>query len=259
MSKVDRVGERNINNFGSEMIIVEYKNAHDMDVYFPEYNWTFKHTGYNKFKKGNIKCPYEKRCYNTGYLGEGEYKTKENGKLTRVYRVWYHMLTRCYDPKYHEKYPTYINCEVCEEWHNYTNFGDWFVDNYYEVKNEIMCLDKDILNKGNKVYSPENCVFVPQNINMLFVKCDKNRGDYPIGVSYNKRDKKFEAQCGVYNFEENKKKPKFLGYYETPEKAFKAYKQFKENYIKEVAEYYKEQIPQKLYDALYNYEVDMND
>ena len=34
--KINRKGEENINNFGSKMVIVEYRKAMDMDVYFPE-------------------------------------------------------------------------------------------------------------------------------------------------------------------------------------------------------------------------------
>ena len=73
----------------------------------PEYNWTFKHTIYTTFKKGNIKCPYEPRYFSKGYLGEGKYKVLENGKLTDEYRIYFDMLRRCYDPKYQEKYSTY--------------------------------------------------------------------------------------------------------------------------------------------------------
>ena len=55
------------------------------------------------------------------------------------------------------------------------------------------------------------------------------------------------------------KKQNFLGYYNTPEEAFQAYKQFKENYIKQVADEYKELIPEKLYNAMYEYEVKIED
>ena len=257
--KINRINEIKLNNFGSKMIIVKYKNANDIDVYFPEYDCIIKHTNYNNFKKGNIKCPYERRYYGVGYLGKGKYKIKINNKTTKCYETWNRMLQRCYDPKHHEKYPTYINCKVDEEWLCYQNFAEWYYENYYEIENEIMCLDKDILRKGNKIYSPDNCVFVPERINNLFVKCDKSRGDYPIGVCYNEHRKKFITQCSIYDFKENKKKIKRLGYYDTPEKAFKSYKQFKEKYIKEVADYYKDLIPTKLYDAMYLYKVEMDD
>lgn len=171
--EINRIGERNYNNFGSEMVIVNYNGCMDIDVYFPEFDWIFKHAKYNNFKKGEIKCPYERRFYNVGYLGEGKYKVSENGKNTRVYDTWKAMLQRCYSEKEHERHPTYIGCEVYEGWHNFQNFAKWYDNNYYEVDNEKMCLDKDILNKGNKIYSPDTCIFVPETINKLFIKNDK--------------------------------------------------------------------------------------
>jgi hypothetical protein len=117
-----------------------------------------------------------------------------------------------------------------------------------------MCLDKDILYKGNKVYSPETCVFVPERINILFVKSDKIRGEYPIGVTWRKDRGRFSSRCcdahGTY-------KP--LGCYDTVEGAFNAYKTFKEKVIKQVADEYKHLIPNKLYQAMYNYQVEIND
>lgn len=258
--KTDRIEEKNINNFGSKMVIIEYRKYNDIDVYFPEYNWTFKHTRYSDFKKGEIKCPYERRTYGIGYLGEGKYKTKENGEKTKCYNVWHDMLKRCYSEKCHKKQPTYKNCKVHDKWLNFQNFAKWYYDNYYEIEGERMCLDKDILHKGNKIYSPDTCVFVPYNINTLFTKNDKFRGEYPLGVCYHHdRDKKFSARCSVYNFEENKKKQIHLGYYDTPNEAFEVYKEFKENYIKEVADYYKKNIPDKLYNAMYEYKVEIDD
>jgi hypothetical protein len=258
-SKVNRVGEENINNFGSKMIIVRYRKYSDIDVYFPEYNWTFKNTGYNQFKKGKIKCPYEPRVYEHGCLGEGKYKSKENGEHTKCYEVWRSMLKRCYDFKFHEKESTYKGCEVYKDLLNFQNFGLWFDDNYYEIEGEKMCLDKDILVKDNKIYSPETSVFVPEKINLLFAKRQNHRGEYPIGVSYDKYAKKFISQCSIYDYEENKIERKRLGYYETSEEAFESYKKFKEQNIKEAADYYKDKIPSKLYNAMYNYQVEITD
>ena len=257
MSKIDRIGETGINTFGSEMVITGYRKAIDIDVYFPQYNWTAKDRTYRSFKNGNIKCPYEKRTYDVGYLGEGEYKCKENGKLTKCYTTWNSMFQRCYDKKLHEKHPTYINCQVCEEWHNFQNFAKWRCENYYEVGNERMHLDKDILVKYNKIYSPETCIFVPQTINLLFTKQDKKRGDSPIGTS--PRNGKYEVNCSLINPQTGKSKQEYLGLYDTQEKAFKIYKYYKEKNIKEVADYYKEHISQKLHNAMYEYEVEIND
>lgn len=256
-SKIDRTGEKNINNFGSEMIIVDYRKWDDVDVYFPEYNWIIRNKTYGNFKKGEIKCPYEPSVCGVGYVGEGKYKASENGKATRVYNTWHNMLKRCYSEKYHKRHPTYINCSASEEFHNFQNFGEWDEDNYYEIEGEKMCLDKDILVKHNKIYSPETCIYVPNNINMLFVKKQNDRGKSVIGT-YPFRGK-YQVKCHILNLETGKSKNKFLGYYDTQEKAFDIYKQFKEDYIKQVANYYKGKIPTELYDALYRYEVEIND
>ena len=85
---MNRVGEENVNNFGSKMIIVRYKTNKDIDVYFPEYNYTVINRCYSDFKRGYIKCPYERRAYGVGYLGEGKYKFKENSKNTIYYDKW---------------------------------------------------------------------------------------------------------------------------------------------------------------------------
>lgn len=256
--KKNRIGETGTNNFGSTMVIVEYRNALDIDIYFPEYNWTAKGMQYSNFKKGNIKCPYERTVYGVGYIGEGKYKVSENGKNTRVYDTWKAMLQRCYSEKEHERHPTYIGCEVYEGWHNFQNFAKWYKDNYYEVGNEKMCLDKDILFKGNKIYSPDTCIFVPETINKLFIKNDKNRGESVIGATLCKNGK-YQAQCNIINPETGKSKQEYLGLYDSQEKAFQVYKYHKERNIKQIADYYKIHIPQKLYDAMYNYEVEIDD
>lgn len=260
MSKfTDRTGETILNNFGSEMIIVEYRGALDIDVYFPQYNWIARSVQYSSFKNGEIKCPYEKRLYGHGFLGEGKYKTKENGKHTKCYEIWNSMLQRCYSEKCHEKRPSYKVCTVSKEWLNFQNFAKWYDNNFYEIEGQRIELDKDILIKGNKIYSSDTCIFVPHNINTLFIKPYKCRKELPIGVVYYKQTRKFRAQCGIYDLKENKRKMKNLGYYDTPQQAFEVYKQFKEQYIKEVADYYKDQIPKKLYDAMCNYEVYITD
>ena len=258
MNKTDRIGERNYNTFGSEMIIIEYRNAIDIDIYFPEYDWATKNVTYQNFKKGRVLCAYEPRVYGVGYIGKGEYKVSENGKNTRAYKTWHSMLQRCYDEKLHEKRPTYIGCTVCDEWHNFQNFAKWYEENYYEIEGERMELDKDILDKHNKIYSPDTCIFVPQTINKLFIKCDKLRGELVIGTSLCENGK-YQVLCRMINPKTGKSKKEYLGLYDTQEKAFEVYKYYKENYIKQIADYYKEQIPEKLYNGMYNYIVEITD
>ena len=249
-NRIDRIGEEKTNNFGSLMRIIKYRNNKDIDVFFPEYGWTKEHTSYNCFIKGNIKTPYECRTFGKGCLGNGIYSLLNNKE---VYKTWNGMLRRCYEPKYHVEKPTYKDCEVCDEWLNFQVFAKWYYTNFYQIPGELMSLDKDILCKGNKIYSPDTCIFVPKKINSLFVKRDNDRGDFPIGVFFDKSTKKYRAQCNM------NEKRKSLGRYNTPEEAFEVYKQYKEQYIKEVAEEYKNVIPQKLYNAMINYEVEIDD
>lgn len=254
---LDYIGKIQYNNFGSKMEIIRFKNKSDMDIYFPQYDWVAEHKYYNDFQRGSIKCPFEPTVYGIGFYGVGKYKSRENGIKTNVYKEWYNMFARCYG-NYKKRNITYEDCHVCEEWHNFQNFAKWHEENYYTINDKKMCLDKDILYKGNKIYSPNTCVFVPQRINVLFIKSGKIRGDYPIGVAYNKRDNVFESWISKCS-NDKKKKQIYLGRYNTFEEAFQVYKIEKEKYIKQVADEYKLYIPKKLYDAMYKWEVDMND
>lgn len=251
--RTERIGEENYNKFGSLMIIKDYRKYNDIDVYFPEYDWVYKNTTYDGFKKSQLRCPYEPTSYGVGYIGEGEFVTSINHESTRVYDVWHHMLERCYSDIQDRKYPSYKGCWVCDEWHNFQNFARWYNDNYYELDGERMNLDKDILYKGNMLYSPETCIITPQSINSLFIKSDIVRGSYPIGVNYDKRYKTYNSHCNDHG------ELIWLGSYKTVEEAFIAYKTYKENLIKRVADEYKGLIPDVLYQAMYKYNVEIDD
>ena len=254
---IDRTGEEKLNKFGSKMVIKEYRKNSDIDVCFPEYNWAFEHAEYRSFKKGEIKCPYEPRYFGKGYLGEGKYKVSINGKLTDEYKIWYNMLDRCYDSKFQKREPTYKGCKVEDYLLNFQHMGEWIEKNYYEVPGEKMHLDKDILCKGNKIYSRDTCIFVPKRINSLFVKCDKSRGKDPIGVDQLPSGN-YRANC--YN---EYGKSNHIGTYKTKEEAFYAYKEYKEKVIKKVIDSYEGKIPEpyylKLKIAMYNYKVEIDD
>ena len=173
------------------------------------------------------------------------------GTHSDVYSKWYNMIRRCYDKKYHINKPSYEEAAVCEEWKHLSNFKLWFDENYIEGYH----LDKDILVKGNKVYSPETCCFVPNDINALLTKSNGVRGELPIGVRLSKNKKKFEARLSVY------KGYIHLGSFDTKEEAFEAYKIAKENWVKKTAKNFhdKKQIPDNVYKALLDYEVSIND
>jgi hypothetical protein len=142
-----------------------------------------------------------------------------------------------------------LSYENFYEWlHSQPNFDKWYNGKRWAV-------DKDIFVKRNKVYSPDTCCLVPQNVNCLFLKREAERGDYPIGVHYSENG--FIARCR--NPFENRAEE--LGLYSTPEKAFNAYKTYKEDIIKQVAqiEFDAGNITEECYLAMMSYEVEIDD
>jgi hypothetical protein len=249
--KKDRCGEIGFNSNGTKMVISKYNNAHDIIVLFEDYNYKVK-TNYKAFKKGKVKCVYDRTVFGVGYIGEGKYKTvNEQGNKTNAYCTWLNMLKRVYFSKMSKKTITYECCEVCKEWLCYNNFAEWYYDNEYKYDENKLELDKDILHKNNKKYCPKYCLLVPKKINMLFVKSKSSRGDTPIGVK--KVGNKYSSR-----FKKNGKEV-HIGAFKTKEEAFLAYKKEKEKWIKEVAEKNKERIPEKVYFAMINYSYDIND
>lgn len=251
----ERLGETVMQNCGEVAFIVEYINSMDITIQFKTTGELVK-TRYGAFVKGKVKSHFSPTVYGIGVKGL-EPSRDENGEILDSYKCWYTMLSRCYSAKVQEKHPTYKGCYVCDEWLYYPNFKNWYNENYYEIDNKTSQIDKDILVKGNKIYSSDTCVFVPSFINTLFIKCQKTRGELPIGVHYHKRDKKYMARLRV--FKDGKETRKYLGSFDTADEAFKAYKKAKEDYIKEVADEYKDKIPAKLYQAMYSYEVSIDD
>lgn len=174
------------------------------------------------------------------------------GKPIKEYRLWANMLQRCFDDKLKQNRPTYKDVTCSKEWLSMTTF----IEDISEMKGfglEGWQLDKDILSKGNRLYSKETCCFVPKEVNYLLTKRDNCRGEYPVGVCFDKCAGKFKAQLRIYG------KKKFLGYFTTPEEAFQAYKTAKEDCIKVVAQKWQHLLDEKVFQALMTYEVISND
>ena len=176
-----RLGEIRYNTFGTPMKIIEYRNHGDITVEFLDQYRIQKNPTYSNFKIGQVRNPYDRNVKNVGYMGEGKYTSDGSQYIRRVFGVWVGMLERCYSEDMRHKYPAYEHCIVCDEWHNYQNFREWYDSNFYQVGTERMHIDKDILYKNNKYYSPKTCLIVPQRINMLFMK-KPNKYGLPNGL-----------------------------------------------------------------------------
>jgi len=153
------------------------------------------------------------------------------------YSTWKKMLERAYCPKYLVRHPTYIGVTVCEEWHSFMSFHAWMETQDWQGKH----LDKDIIAPGNKVYSPDTCVFVPPAINSLLLDCGATRGEWPIGVSWYKPTRKFLARVSTAG------RDKHLGYFTCPHEAHMAWRKAKLRLIRDAA---REQDDPRIYAGL---------
>jgi len=236
-------------NFGI-IKIIEYFTSRNCTIQFED-GTILKNINYDSAIRGNVKNPNQKDICGVGYLGIGKYNKKDDKKLTTTFQS---MFSRSYNLNQQKSNKSYMGSVVCEEWHNFQNFAQWFYENYNPETMEGWQLDKDILIKGNKIYSAETCCFVPSEINVLFIKSEATRGRLPIGVNLNKRrGRKYASQVNIDG------KRIHLGLFDTPEEAFQAYKTAKEKYIKEKADKWKDKIHPKVYQALYNYQVEITD
>lgn len=194
-----------------------------------------------------MRNKYIPSVYGVGFLGEGIYTTSVDNIKTLAYVTWINMIKRCYSKKLHLKRPTYIGCTVHPDWHNFQNFSKWFEENNVEGWH----LDKDILFKGNKIYSSETCCFVPPEINTLFIKSDSIRGEYPIGVTI--KGNKFRARIKKENKEVH------IGLFTSIDDAFDAYKLAKKEYVIELADKWKPYLTIPCYESLVNYKIEITD
>ena len=250
--KIDRIGEKNINKQGLEMTVINYRNCADIDVQFSD--GTIVNTTYHYFLKGSTTNYNIPSYLGVGYLGYGKYKSRKNNIKTEEYIKWGSMLTRCYSEKLKER-RNYIECTVCDEWHNFQNFAEWYNNHkYYLPDVDVLDLDKDIKIKGNKIYSPNTCILIPKRLNSIILNRHNDRGNNCIGVHYNNKINKYIASCNTLN-----SKNSYLGVYKTELEAFDAYKKAKENEIRKVLGLYKEYLPHEVYEAVLNYKIDLND
>ena len=231
--------------------VLKYNDSYNVEIQFLKTGYeTVARLGH--IKSGSVKDPYSPSTYGVGITG-AKYPITVNGVPTKEYDLWNGMLRRCYSDALKKKYPTYIDCEASDKFKSYEYFYEW-CNKQIGFSNKDWHLDKDLLVKGNKVYSEDTCVFIPREINSLLIKCDASRGEHLIGVCWYKKDNAFVAHVG-----KSKGKREYLGFFKTEVEAFNAYKQAKEAFVKEQAEKWKDRIDLRAYEALMNYQVEITD
>lgn len=208
----------------------------------------------NQVDTGCVVDPYYPTICGVGYRGDAETTIDENGKQLKEYILWYGMFYRCYGSRNLEAYDDTI---VSEEFHDFSYFQKWFHKQVGRYGKDFH-LDKDILSENCKVYADDTCVLVPMEVNAFFAKSGGRKHtnpkeyQYPVGVSYCKVLKKFKASY-------NNGGEKCESYHDNEWSAFLAYKQAKENRAKELAEKWRGQIDNRVYEKLINYKVLLTD
>ena len=243
------VGEVYENNVGLKFVVIEYNGCNDVKVKFVDSSYTTFSTAGN-IRSGSVKDKMSPSVYGVGVVGVNPIST--NQKPHQEYVFWNSMLQRCYDLSYKLKRPTYIGCTSSNNFKYYPYFKDW-CNKQVGFGNKGWCLDKDILVKGNKLYSEDTCCFVPREINSLFALSGNTRGLNPIGVQFNLEEGNYSARVSRDG------KHCHIGTYETKEDAFLRYKEAKELHIKSVAKRWFGKIDQNVFNALMTYEVGILD
>lgn len=259
--KEERLGYEGTNYQGSKFRVVEYNEYNNVLVQFYEHEEEWKRvlvkTSWDLCEKGVVKDKFYPSVYGVGYVGNAKARD-ENGKLKHSYDKWTKILQRCYDEKSRDKYKTYKGCTVEERWKCF----EFFEKDYEELvkennfpENIVLYLDKDIISKGNKVYSKENCVIVDNRINCLFTYKQNNSKKLPTGVYQQGRNGKYSVKMHIMR--NDFRGSINIGLYKTLEEALESYKNAKENYIKQVADEY-EQLgyitkTSRLYKAMYSW------
>lgn len=243
-----KVGDIFTSNSGSRAEVVYYENINRVWVQFLDETEYVKCFGGSDLKRGAFKNPFEPSVYEKGYIGAGRFKTKSLGVAKDAYVLWKEVLRRCYDGSFHKSQPTYKDCSVDNYFLNFQNFAEWYYNHPDYIKNYQ--IDKDILVKGNKVYSKDTCCFVPQEINSIFRNRQRESNDIPIGVI--KRGNRYASGHKTNG------KTEHLGTFDTPEEAHQAWVVAKEKRARELAIKYQDKLDTRVYNILYNWKYEGN-
>lgn len=247
MNNNDLIGKE-FETGGGTCKIISMKNRKEISVVF--YNGYKTTCTYRNLLKGSVSNPLHPKVYGVGFIGVGNFTAKIGSEIHPYYDAWRGMFRRSYDEKWHAKCPNYIGCEVDSRWHNYQNFCEWAND---QVFFKGYKLDKDLLVKNNKIYGPDTCVFLPNELNCIIAGHFVEREGMPNGVSrvwsHKSRNKPWVANMSQRGAKKAVKS-KCIGYFTTAEEAGQAYIKEKEKYVKERADFWRDKISPKAYNAL---------
>lgn len=240
------VGQIRNTNEGGSFTVLEVISAKEIYIVHNDEHRHKAKVSADQARNGDIRNPFYPTLYGVGFMGVGKHKSKIVGKAVQHYSTWTGAISRCYCPTSLKKRPSYFGCSVSKDWFCYQNFAEWYTT--HESFGLGYELDKDLLVKGNKIYSAETCTMIPRDIN-LAIRTDRVKvSNLPIGV--------LKTKSGSYTAGTRiKGKDSHIGTFKTPEEASAAYVIAKEAYVKELALEWKDKIELKAFEALMSWTV----
>lgn len=235
-----KTGDIFITNENCQVKVIQYVDRKNVLIEFQDKHKHQTYVQVGHLVRGAVRNPYKPSVCGIGFTGVGRYAPKVNGKRTQVYSVWHSMFNRCYNPNQFEKNPTYQDCEVCEAWHNFQVFAEWYESQPFS--NLDYEIEKDLLIEGNRVYSPTTCLLAPKAINSLFRGHKRIDENMPMGVY--QKEHGFQSLIRMNGILVN------LGFFNNAQDASNAYQKAKKEYVKQKALEWQNRIDERLFDAL---------
>lgn len=237
------VGQRLPSKSYGYFIVQEVVSATEVYVKF-ENSGGVSRAAAGNLKNGLVRDNLAKTVYGVGCLGEGLFKSRHpnNGPCTKEYGTWSSMMFRCYgDKRDVTTTRNYGDCSVVDVWHNFQNFATW-CQSQPTMLCEDSTLDKDIRVKGNKVYSPDTCCFVPAYINVAVTGIKHQNSSGKAGVW--KFKDSYVSEITMFSVDNS------LGVFSSLEHANYVRCRMKEAYIGALADVFRDRLDADVYSKL---------
>lgn len=254
------VGDVITSKEGFQYRVIRYEDAHNVTIQWQDCG-TLQVCMSGDVAKGKLKYLNKKSVFGIGYIGFGRFvpgerrmSSGEERMSPIIHRHWRHVLERTVADR---EISRYEDCTVVDDWHCFQDFAEWAViqKNAFAVEGSgrLYHLDKDMVKEGNRIYCPEYCVFLPNEVNCFYVKKEVGNTGF-LGVNRIKPRRStyktgYIARCNKGDVRE------YLGFYDTPEEAHAVYKKHKEEYAKELALKWEGKIDDRVIDYLENFKV----
>lgn len=254
------VGDVITSREGFKYKVLDYEDAHNVTIQWEDCG-TIQICMSGDVAKGKLKYLNKRSVFGIGYLGFGRFVPGERRMSegqervpSAIHRHWRHVLERTVADRDINRYE---DCEIVESWHCFQDFAEWAVEQKnafgVEESGRLYHLDKDMVKEGNRLYCPEYCVFLPNEVNCFYTKKEIGNTGF-AGVNYIRPGSK-NAKDGYIARCHRGKVREYLGYYDTPEEAHAAYKIHKEKYAKELAAKWAGKIDDRVIEYLENFRV----